>query len=108
MKKRLILTVFPILLVFLLVSCSQKTLSGVYETEQSTGSYTSFEFSENGKFVLKTYMLNVKVSHEEGSYEIKDKQLHLDYEDEYKSDVSLPFEDCGEYILINGSEYYKR
>ena len=93
----------------LLCSCAQsKTLSGVYETYSETGSYVSFEFTQEGSFVCKTFMLDVKVKQESGSYEIEKGKITLTYDDRQDGIVTFPFEEKEGYILINGSEYYKK
>lgn len=90
-----------------LVSCgSEKTLSGAYETLSSTGSYVRYEFSEDGSVVCKTFMLDVKVKENTGSYVIEKGELVLTYEGKEES-VSFPIENKGDIIVINGNDYYK-
>ena len=85
---------------------SDKTLSGVYETPSSTGSFVRYEFSEDGSVVCKTFMLDVKVKENTGSYVIEKGELILTYEGKEES-VSFPIEDKGDILVINGNDYYK-
>lgn len=98
-----------VLVVTLCAACARNsTLSGVYETYSETGSYVSFEFTQEGSFVCKTFMLDVKVKQESGSYEIEKGKITLTYDDRQDGIVTFPFEEKEGYILINGSEYYKK
>ena len=111
--KKSIRTIAALILAVLIVStgvacAGNKTLSGVYETYSETGSYVSFEFTQEGSFVCKTFMLDVKVKQESGSYEIEKGKITLTYDDRQDGIVTFPFEEKEGYILINGSEYYKK
>ena len=55
-----------------------------------------------GKYYMKTYNSGTK------SYEIEKGKITLTYDDRQDGIVTFPFEEKEGYILINGSEYYKK
>lgn len=110
MFKRYLCVILSFLtLACLLLSCSGtsvKKLEGSYATESTTGSYVLYEFTEDGSVTCRSYMLDIKVSEESGTYEINKDEITFTYGEEIKT---FPFEYTDkDSIVINGNTYYKQ